>query len=113
MTKKNLNQLSDDEIINICGEYPDGFEAANILSDPNFVFTIDVNYETVKLFDVEGNSVFVNSFTECHHYVNGGWNFTSTELNESTLHNYLSIFSILLISVGYLFIKKFFIGTEK
>jgi len=113
MTKKYLNQLSDDEIINICGEYPDGFEAVDILSDPNFVFKNDVNYPTVKLLDVDGNSVFVNSFTECHHYVNGGWNFTSLELNESTLHNYLSIFSILLISVGYLFIKKFLIGKEK
>ena len=31
MTKKYLNQLSDDEIINICGEYPGGFEAVDIL----------------------------------------------------------------------------------
>lgn len=113
MMNKQFNQISKDEIVNICGEYPDGFEAADILSDPDFVFTNDVNYSTVKLFDIDGNSVFVNSFTECHHYVNGGWNFITSEIDESTLHNYLSIFSILIISIGYIFIKKFLIGSSK
>ena len=64
MMNKQFNQISKDEIVNICGEYPDGVEAADILSDPDFVFTNDVNYSTVKLFDIDGNSVFVNSFTE-------------------------------------------------
>ena len=113
MMIQEFNQISKDEIVNICGEYPDGFEAADILSDPDFVFTNDVNYSTVKLFDIEGNSVFVNSFTECHHYVNGGWNFNTSEIDESTLHNYLSIFSILIVSIGYIFIKKFLIGSSK
>ena len=30
-----------------------------------------INFETVQLFDVEGNKVFVNSFEECQHYVSG------------------------------------------
>ena len=51
MMIQEFNQISKDEIVNICGEYPDGFEAADILSDPDFVFTNDVNYSTVKLFD--------------------------------------------------------------
>ena len=113
MRSGNVFSLSENEITNLCGNYPVDFIKIDFESNPDFIFENDVNFEAVKLFDVEGNSVFVNSFTECHHYVNGGWNFTSTELNESTLHNYLSIFSILLISAGYLFIKKFFIGTEK
>ena len=27
-------------------------------------------------FDSEGNTVFVNSYNECQHYVSGGWDFT-------------------------------------
>ena len=111
--RKNLNVPSTEEIVNLCGDYPDGFEPGDILSDPNFVFSNDVNYSAVKLFDSEGNSVFVNSFVECHHYVNVGWNFVISQINESTIHNYLSIFSILLISVSYVFIKKFLIRDSK
>ena len=40
-------------------------------------FENDVNFEAVKLWCWR-NSVFVNSFTECHHYANGGWNYTPT-----------------------------------
>ena len=57
----------------ICGESdlkPD-FEA--IGNNPNFVFENDPNFETVRLFDFDGNIVNVNSWLECANYVNGGW----------------------------------------
>ena len=57
----------------ICGESdlkPD-FEA--IGNNPNFVFENDPNFETLRLFDFEGNIVNVNSWLECANYVNGGW----------------------------------------
>lgn len=57
----------------ICGESdlkPD-FEA--IGNNPNFVFENDINFETVRLFDFDGNIVNVNSWLECANYVNGGW----------------------------------------
>ena len=48
MMNKQFNQISKDEIINICGEYPDGFEAPNILSNPDFVFTNDVTIQQLN-----------------------------------------------------------------
>ena len=35
----------------------------------------DPSYEQVRLFDEDGNTVLVNSFIECEHYVNGTWNY--------------------------------------
>jgi|TARA_B100000214_G_scaffold375290_1_gene361009 hypothetical protein len=57
----------------ICGESdlkPD-FEA--IGNNPNFVFENDPNFESLRLFDFDGNVVNVNSWLECANYVNGGW----------------------------------------
>ena len=57
----------------ICGESdlkPD-FEA--IGNNPNFVFENDPNFESIRLFDFDGNIVNVNSWLECANYVNGGW----------------------------------------
>ena len=54
----------------ICGEselIPD-FEA--IGNNPNFVFENDPNFETLQLFDFDGNVVNVNSI-ECANYING------------------------------------------
>ena len=36
----------------------------------------DPNFTTLRLFDVEGNIINVNSWIECAHYVNGGWGLT-------------------------------------
>tara|TARA_B100000029_G_scaffold442714_1_gene461312 strand:- start:117 stop:824 length:708 start_codon:yes stop_codon:yes gene_type:complete len=57
-----------------CGNYPENYQFIDIENDPNFVFKGDPAYNSVLLWDVEGNSVNVNSFRECEHYVNGGWN---------------------------------------
>ena len=59
---------SNEVIVQFCGEYPSDFENKDISSDPNFVFKNDPTYAAVKLFDIDGNSVFVNSFFECQHY---------------------------------------------
>jgi len=59
----------------ICGEYPTDFVKTDIASDPSYVFVNDPNYSARKLFDSEGSTVFVNSFIECEHYVNGTWNY--------------------------------------
>ena len=61
------------------------FESIDIQSNPNFVFENDPNFEAVKLFDHDENSVFVNSFVECEHYVNGGWDFFPELKNENIL----------------------------
>ena len=73
----------------ICGEYPANFVKKDIASDPNYVFANDPNYSARQLFDSEGNTVYVNSFIECEHYVDGGGGFTPIQNLEVTLHNYL------------------------
>ena len=59
----------------ICGNFPSNFEPPNIKSDPNFVFLPDLNYTPRTVSDYEGNSVIVNSFIECNHYVSNGWDY--------------------------------------
>lgn len=92
------------DVINLCGEYPENFEKVDISNNPNFVFIADDNFNSVLLYDSVGNSVLVNSFLECEHYVSGGWNFEPSVNEEIILQNYLSILLILLI--GFKFISQ-------
>ena len=47
----------------ICGQAPEGTESLNFqASDPNFVFENDPLYQTVVLYDRDGNIVNVNSW---------------------------------------------------
>ena len=87
----------------ICGESdlkPD-FEA--IGNNPNFVFENDPSYETVRLFDADGNIVNVNSWLECANYVNGGWTDNMSYLQNMEGHYVAFIGIITLIT---LFIKR-------
>ena len=77
------------EISNICGNQPEGFVKIDISSDPNFIFENDPNYAAKQLFDGEGNTVFVNSYLECQHYVLGGWNYTPLKNSEILLQESL------------------------
>tara|TARA_B100000575_G_scaffold291995_1_gene299302 strand:- start:3992 stop:4309 length:318 start_codon:yes stop_codon:yes gene_type:complete len=65
-----------DLIINVCGDQPANQQLIDIGSDPNYIFQNDPNFTTLRLFDVEGNIINVNSWIECAHYVNGGWGLT-------------------------------------
>lgn len=56
-----------------CGKQPENQEFFIVGNDPNFVFENDPNFETLRLFDIDGNIVNVNSWFECANYVNGGW----------------------------------------
>ena len=106
--------VEEELIVKICGEYPHSFVDFDINSDPNFIFENDINYDAVQLFDYDTNTVFVNSFTECQHYVKGGWSFIPELRNEDFYLDILSIFSIasvlfvLLVKnkIGYSFYEK-------
>ena len=111
--KNNFFNLSDNEIVNLCGEFPENFIEIDIASNPDFVFENDLGYDAVKLFDVEENSVFVNSFVECHHYVNGGWNFIPSQRDESDFHDILIGFSLIIIILANFVIKKTQISRNK
>lgn len=88
--------MSIEIVQKLCGEYPVEYIKPEINSIPNFVFENDVNFETVQLWDVDGNTVFVNSFIECEHYVAGGWTYFEGSLNttESTFQLYLGLIVI-------------------
>ena len=94
------------DVTHICGPYPDGFIKSTINSDPNFVFTNDPNFGPVKLWDIDGNSAFVNSFIECEHYVTGGWNYNPAQNSEYLFKIRLELIAFVLIT--YLFVTRKF-----
>ena len=94
MVYKLENNIS--EIESQCGIKPIDVEIVEIGSDPNFIFVNDPNFNTLTLYDVEGNIINVNSWTECAHYVNGGW-FNSQIINFSG-DKYMSI-ALLVVSI--------------
>ena len=40
----------------------------------------------MQLFDIDENTVFVNSFIECEHYVTGGWVYDPIQNLETSMH---------------------------
>lgn len=86
----------------ICGKttYIPNFE--EIDNSSNFIFTPDANFETIRLFDLEGNIVNLNSWLECAYYVRGGWtNNVSDFINSEKI----LFFLLLLIPVLYKTLK--------
>jgi hypothetical protein len=100
--------VEDELIVKICGKYPEDFVDIDINSNPNYIFENDVQYDTVQLFDYDTNTVFVNSFIECQHYVKGGWSFIPEERNEDYYHDVLFNISTLLIFISIFTFKKLF-----
>lgn len=93
------------KIKNICGSYPDGFEKKDLDSNPNYLFINDPNYDGVTVYDSEGNSVFMNSFEECEHYVSGGWDYNSSISREIFFQNSIGILLIVALLSSFLFKK--------
>jgi hypothetical protein len=77
----------ENDVIRICGQYPENFEKLEIASNPDFIFVND------------------QSFTECEHYVTGGWNFDPIFNYEILLQSRLTIL-ISFLYFGYLLFKK-------
>tara|TARA_B100000902_G_scaffold324857_1_gene319220 strand:- start:596 stop:919 length:324 start_codon:yes stop_codon:yes gene_type:complete len=87
-----------------CGLKPVDQELIEIGSDPNFVFVNDQEFTTLRLFDVDGNIINVNSWIECAHYVNGGWLST---YNEGLSGNLLLLSIVSFITSCYFLIRYF------
>ena len=97
-------------IENNCGLKPADQELIEIGSDPNFVFVNDPAFTTLRLFDVDGNVINVNSWIECAHYVNGGW----SNLSPSTVPGDMIIFSgLVMITILYIILKKTYFSYGK
>ncbi len=95
--KKNL-----DLITSICGDQPSNQELIEIGSDPNFVFQNDPEFITLRLFDIEGNIINVNSWIECAHYVNGGWGIS---YNAGISGDVAVLGIVSIYAAGYLLLK--------
>lgn len=87
--------MSKELVQKFCGEFPSEYIKPDIESNPNFVFENDTSFESVQLWDIDGNTVFVNSFIECEHYVSGGWDYSPLKNNEIILLD--NLFNIVLI----------------
>ena len=105
MIKYPVKTLKD-YITKFCGDAPIDFQPVDIQSNPNFVFNNDHSFNSIQLFDVEGNSVFVNSFLECQHYVSGGWDYIPFQRHESDYHTFLFYFSLFAIVFTYIYTKS-------
>ena len=86
----------DSNIVNnICGVSENNIDLSQIGNDPNFVFTPDPSFTPLQLFDIDGNSIIVNSWLECANYVNGGW--IAELIVENTSEQYF-FFTLLVIT---------------
>ena len=88
----NLEIIEDN-----CGNQPENQEFFVVGNDPNFVFENDPLFQTLTLYDPEGNIINVNSWFECAHYVNGGW----SSVNVGNM-DILTNFSYVLLSLAVL-----------
>ena len=86
-------------IENNCGLKPVSQELIEIGSDPNFVFVNDPEFTTLRLFDIDGNIINVNSWIECAHYVNGGWDINQITgfRSEVILFGIVSVLTLILL----------------
>ena len=105
MIKYSYKTLNDN-VTKFCGEAPVNFQQIDIQSNPNYVFKNDPSFISIQLFDVEGNSVFVNSYLECQHYVSGGWDYVQFQRHESDYHIFLIYFSFIAVMFTYIFTKN-------
>ena len=100
--------MENNQIVeNSCGLRPLGTEDIIIGNDPNFVFINDIDFDTVILYDIEGNIINVNSWIECAHYVRGGWS------SNSSLSNMNEEFIFFLCLVGLSTISYFLLTFFK
>mgnify|MGYP001300280275 FL=1 len=95
------------KVENFCGQYPVNYTKVEIGNDPNFVFENDPGFNAVQLWDSEGNTIFVNSFLECEHYVSGGWDGNPLLIAETNLQTILLGTSLLLMFIWYFLNKKY------
>ena len=96
----------DELVIKFCGQYPENFIKIDVSSNPNYVFTNDPLYDPISLYDWENNTVTVNSFAECEHYVLGGWDYDYIVETEYFLQNTFFGLFILLGSIFWYFNYK-------
>ena len=101
-------EIDDIDIENSCGIHPAGGTYTDPGNDPNFVFVNDPSFETLVLYDIEGNVINVNSWIECAHYVSGGWSVNpATNLSGDMLFLLIIVGIVISYTTIKLSIKRF------
>ena len=92
----------------ICGQLGDLKQLESIKNNPNFVFENDPNFQTVTLFDENGDVINVNSWLECANYVNGGWLSDKVDLinGEQILFYLLITANLIYLFFSHLKLKR-------
>ena len=103
--------MNEQKVIDLCGDYPTDFSKVDVAINPGYVFQNDTSYSSVQLWDIEGNTVFVNSFLECEHYVMGGWYYPKVNESLIELNSHL-IFGGFSFNCFKVFIKNIFKDKE-
>jgi len=97
--------MKNKDVVFLCGDYPEDHITPDIGSDPNYIFKNDLSFEQVRLFDNDNNTVLVNSFVECEHYVNGTWNYYQGKDEIVYLTNiniFILVFTLSFLVVNFL-----------
>ena len=84
------------EVELICGDTPVGYKQ-EIITGSNYVFDIDPNFTPLNLYNFWGNAATVNSFSECLHYVEGGFKpsiITIFDLGITILVSFVSLYTL-------------------
>ena len=103
-----MSEKTNEIVKLICGNYPEGFIEPDITSNPNYIFKPDDEFLNRIVRDSDGNTVIVNSFIECNHYVSNGWDYLDSYKNESTMQlNLASGFFITGLFIFFILNKKF------
>ncbi len=113
--------MTNEKIIKVCGQFPKNFKK-EIISDFNHIFQIDPNFTSINLQNFRGNSVTVNSFGECLHYVEGGFQPSIITIYDisfiflgitSLIFFVLKIYQNKFLNKVFKNIKLFFVKTKK
>lgn len=93
----------------ICGTSEISPNFNEIDSSSNYVFNPDVNFQTITLFDSEGNIVNLNSWLECAYYVRGGW---TNNISDFINGEQILFIALLIAPFIYLIINKKLLKNE-
>ena len=88
--------MDKNQIETICGPTPPNYQVLDSLPE-NFIFENDPNFPPTNLYDFLGNGATVNSFTECAHYVQGGWDpskITIIDIAITSIYFLIGIYTI-------------------
>ena len=90
--------MDNSKISEFCGPTPADYIPVET-TDNNFIFVNDPDFQQINLYDFFGRGATVNSFEECAHYVNGGW-----EPFKTTIFDILTSAAYIFIFFGFLFL---------